>query len=217
MNGSAPPGALGAVLAGGRGSRLGGAKADVALAGRPLLSYALGALAEARLETVVCVKHGEIPRASGAFASSELTKAPRAPVRMVEEPTEPRHPLAGIVAALRWGGGRPVVALACDLPFVEPALIEFLAAAREPLVVPSVDGRPQPLLARYGSSLLPDLEDALRREAPLTRTVDALAPRYLREDELRRFGDPRRLLFNVNTPDELRQAEAILGTSERFG
>ncbi|HET9185213.1 MAG TPA: NTP transferase domain-containing protein, partial [Solirubrobacterales bacterium] len=136
------------------------------------------------------------------------TMEPQDGVTVLEEPAEPRHPLCGIVAALRLG--RPVVAVACDLPFIAPGLIEMLAGAREPLVVPTLAGRPQPLLARYEPGLLPQLEEALERREPLTRTVESLAPRLLNEDDLTRFGDPRRLLFNVNDPDDLRQAEALL-------
>jgi molybdenum cofactor guanylyltransferase len=48
--------ALGVVLAGGRGSRLGGAKPTAELGGRPLISYPLAALAAAGLEAVVVAK-----------------------------------------------------------------------------------------------------------------------------------------------------------------
>ncbi|HEV2857273.1 MAG TPA: NTP transferase domain-containing protein [Solirubrobacterales bacterium] len=186
---------LGAVLAGGRGSRLGGGKAAVELGGRPLISYPLAAIAAAGLEVVICAKQGEVSRDG---------------VTLLEEPVTPRHPLTGIVAALRAATGRPIVAVACDLPFVAPELIELLASAPEPLVVPTLEGRPQPLLARYEPSLLPELEAALEREEPLTRTIERLVPRLLAEHELARFGDPRRLLFNVNDPDDLREAEALL-------
>jgi molybdenum cofactor guanylyltransferase len=202
--------ALGAVLAGGRGSRLGGEKAGVELAGRPLISYPLAAIAATGLEAVICTKPGEpLPPSRGSFRTYLVRKEPRDQPRVVEEPAEPRHPLCGIVAALRLG--RPVVAVACDLPFVAPALIKLLAEAPERLVVPTLAGHPQPLLARYEPSLLPQLEAALEREEPLTRTVEALGPRLLAEDELARFGDPRRLLFNVNDREDLRRAEALLG------
>jgi molybdopterin-guanine dinucleotide biosynthesis protein A len=200
---------LGAVLAGGRGSRLGGGKAGIELGGRPLLSYPLAAIATAGLEAVVCAKPGEgLSRSRGSLRTSRVPKEPRDEVRVLEEPAEPRHPLCGIVAALRLG--RPAVVVACDLPFVAPGLIELLAEAREPLVVPALDGRLHPLLGRYEPSLLPELEAALEREEPLTRTVERLAPRLLAEEELARFGDPRRLLFNVNDPDDLREAESLL-------
>ncbi|MGN6664806.1 MAG: molybdenum cofactor guanylyltransferase [Solirubrobacterales bacterium] len=201
--------ALGALLAGGRGSRLGGGKAWVELGGRPLVSYPLAAIEAAGLDPVVCVKPTEF---RGSFRSLSDRKEPRNGVTVLEEPERPRHPLCGIVAVLRAGEGRPVVAVACDLPFVAPALLEFLAAAPEPLVVPVVEGRPQPLLARYEASLLPELEAALEREEPLVRAVESLRPRLLNEAELARFGDPRRLLFNVNDPDDLREAETLLAS-----
>jgi molybdopterin-guanine dinucleotide biosynthesis protein A len=201
--------ALGAALAGGRGRRLGGGQPAVELGGRPLISYPLAAIAAAGLEAVVVTKPGEGPPPSrGSFVLHRRAKEPRDSVTVLEEPAEPRHPLCGIVAALRLG--RPIVAVACDLPFVAPGLIELLAGAPEPLVMPTLDGRPQPLLARYEPSLLPQLEAALAREEPLTRTVEALDPRLLGEDDLARFGDPARLLFNVNDPDDLRRAEALL-------
>ena len=181
----------------------------VELNGRPLYSYPLAAIEAADLDAVVCTKPGEAPPPSrGSFRTYAVHKEPRDEVRVLEEPAEPRHPLCGIVAAL--GEGRPVVAVACDMPFVAPELIELLAGAREPLVIPTLDGRPQPLLARYEPSLLPQLEAAMEREEPLTRTVGSLGPRLLGEDELARFGDPRRLLFNVNDPADLREAEALL-------
>jgi hypothetical protein len=39
----------------------------------------------------------------------------------------------------------------------------------------------------------------------------ALATRVVGEDEVRRFGDPARLLRNVNTPAELADAGRALG------
>jgi molybdenum cofactor guanylyltransferase len=183
-----------AVLAGGRGSRLGGGKAAVELGGRPLISYPLAAIEATGLEAVVVTKPGE--------------ELPTGEVPLLREPELPRHPLCGIVAALR--EGRAIVSVACDLPFVAPGLIQLLAAAREPLVVPTLEKRLQPLLGRYEPSLLPEFESALGREESLTRTVESLEPRLLAERELARFGDPCRLLFNVNDRDDLRRAEALL-------
>jgi molybdopterin-guanine dinucleotide biosynthesis protein A len=187
---------LGAVLAGGSGSRLGGAKATVELAGRPLLSYPLAAFAAAGIEPLVVAK-----------AETEL---PPLECPVLREPEEPRHPLAGIVAALREAGGRPLVVLACDMPLADPALLAELAAAPEPLVVPVPGGRPQPLQARYSAALLPALAAALGRREPLRRTVEALSPRLLDDAELARFGDLERLFLNVNDASDLRRAADIL-------
>jgi molybdenum cofactor guanylyltransferase len=189
----ASPTALGAVLAGGAGRRLGGSKALAELAGRPLLSYPLEALEEAALEAVVVAKPG--------------SALPPLECQAVREAELPRHPLCGIVAALRHAGGRPVVAVACDMPFASPRLLAALASAAEPLVVPAPGGRLQPLQARYGPELLPALEAALEREEPLRRSVAALGPRLLGDAELSRLGDPELSFFNVNDAGDLHQAE----------
>lgn len=188
--------AIGAVLAGGRGGRIGGAKATVELAGRPLISYPLAAVAAAGLEPIVVAK-----------PDSEL---PPLSCRVVHEPELPRHPLCGIVAALRVAEGRPVIAVACDMVLADPRLLAHLAAADDPLLVPAIGGQPQPLLARYGPGLLAPLEAALERQEPLRRSVEALSPRLLGERELSRFGDPQRLLLNVNDGEDLRAAERLL-------
>jgi molybdopterin-guanine dinucleotide biosynthesis protein A len=191
---------VGAVLAGGRGSRLGGAKALVELAGRPLIDQPLAAVEAAGLEPVVVAK--------GA------SKMPPIAAPVIREPDRPRHPLCGIVAALRYAGGRPLVVVGCDMPFVGAALLAWLASTSEPLVVPSLGGDPQPLPARYDDSLLPALEDALAGAASLRGTIESLQPRLVAEDVLARFGDPTRLCFNVNTPTDLEAAERMLKAVE---
>ena len=47
--------------------------------------------------------------------------------------------------------------------------------------------------------------------------VAALDPYVIAEDRVARFGDPERIFFNVNTPDDLAEAERLLGdTNGRF-
>ena len=190
---------VGAVLAGGAGTRMGEPKATVELGGRPLLEYPLAAMEAAGLESVVVVKPD--------------SRLPPIAVARWDEPAEPRHPLCGIVTALERAEGRPVVVVACDMPFVTAELVAWLAAAPEPLVVPRAGGRLHPLLARYDPSLLGKLRDALGRGAPLHETVTRLRAREVGEDELRRFGDPARLLFNVNELADLAPAERLLAGS----
>ena len=131
---------LGAVLAGGAASRMGGSKAGALLEGRPLIEYPLRALM-ARLSDVAVI----------AKADTDLPELPGG-VRRVDEPDEPRHPAAGIVAALEAAAGRPALVLACDLPQAGEATVDALLAepAGGSLVVAAVSqGRVQPLMARY--------------------------------------------------------------------
>jgi molybdopterin-guanine dinucleotide biosynthesis protein A len=183
---------IGVVLAGGLGRRLGGAKANAELRGRPLVSYPVNALREALEDVVILAK-----------ADTPLPAIAGVPVWI--EPPEPRHPLAGIVHALGLAAGRGVLVCAADMPFVTPGLVRRIALtdpAGAPAVVPVCGGELQPLLALY----LPGAAAALRagaREAtrPLRAEVAAIGPRLLEIDDGRAF-------FNVNTPEDLRSAEA---------
>ena len=184
------------VLAGGDGRRMGVPKATVTLGGRPLISYPLAAARDARLDAAVVAKRD--------------TPLPRLNVPVWTEADEPRHPLRGLVTALECADGRPVLALACDLPFTTPELLGWLARLRGPAAIPRVGGRLQPVLARYEPVVLEQLRAALAAERPLEDAVGALRSRPVVEAQLRRFGPPARLTFNVNTPDQLAEAEAML-------
>lgn len=184
-----------AILAGGRATRLGGDKVSASLAGRPLISYPLEAAHAANAEIVVVAK-----------PSTEL---PELEVQVLHEPPEPVHPLCGIVTALKRAGDQPLVVIAADMPFVTGELLAWIAALPDRLAVPAHGGRLHPLLGRYEPSLLPELEPALAAEAPLQGTVASMHPREIGEDELAAFGTPERLLFNVNTPDDLEAAEGL--------
>jgi molybdopterin-guanine dinucleotide biosynthesis protein A len=185
---------IGVILAGGIGRRIGGSKAIVGLSGRPLISYPLQAMAGA-LEQVAII----------AKADTKLPSLPGVTVWI--EPDEPRHPLVGIVQALALADGRPVLVCAADLPFVTSDLIGRLANADPqgaPAVLAAHKGEIQPLLGCYRPSAI-DLLGPAAREAkvPLRAAVSALRPHLIEVD------DPD-LLFNVNAPDDLLQAAAML-------
>ncbi|MGH2985023.1 MAG: molybdenum cofactor guanylyltransferase [Solirubrobacterales bacterium] len=189
-------GAIGAVLAGGRSRRMGSPKALVGLAGHPLIAHVLAAVEAASLEPVVIAK----------------PDSPLPPVscRVLREPAKPIHPLQGLLTALAASGGRPVVALACDMPFVPPALLEWLAGLDGGAAVVEATGRVQPLLARYEPTVAPALEAALAGGASAQEAVSGLDPRIVTETELARFGDPELICLNVNTPADLERAAAVI-------
>jgi molybdopterin-guanine dinucleotide biosynthesis protein A len=100
------------------------------------------------------------------------------------------------------------------MPFVSPALLTKLATSSERLVVPSAGGRLHPLLARYEAELLEPLRAALAAQRPLQEVVAELDPRLIEEHELGEFGEPARLLFNVNDRADLAEAERLLAAAD---
>jgi molybdenum cofactor guanylyltransferase len=185
--------AIGVVLAGGVGRRIGGDKAMVELEGRPLVLYPLAVLRSVLDEVVVVAKQSTILPPLDADVAIWL------------EADEPRHPLLGIVHALRCARGRPVIVVAGDMPFVTRGLVSALARERShgaPVVVPRAAGHLQPLCARYDPRALTALA-ASDFGAPVTEVVAALSPRIVDWPDDEPF-------FNVNHPEDILQAAALL-------
>lgn len=193
---------VGVILGGGEGLRIGGSKLAVELRGRPLIEYPLAAMQRAVPEVAVIAKSDVV-----------LPDLPGAMVWI--EPDRPRNPLLGIVEALALAGGRPVLVCPADLPLITSALLQALADSPDddsPAVVASVDGVIQPLVGCYrpqaaallagAAKLTADgvLDDELVRAA-----VTAIAPCRFE------VADPAQL-FDVNTPDDLLQASAMLAS-----
>jgi molybdopterin-guanine dinucleotide biosynthesis protein A len=181
------------VLAGGLGRRIGGDKAIVELEGRPLLEYPLHALLAVLDEVAVVAKPD----------TALPTLDPRVAVWLEDD--EPRHPMAGVLQALRCAEGRAVVVLAGDMPFVPPLLVRALATA-DALGAAAVVARSghglQPLCARYEPSALAALE-GFDATAPARALVGALDPLVLEVVD-------EGLLINVNSPEDLLMAATTL-------
>jgi len=183
---SHPADAVAVVLAGGRSRRMGSPKALVELGGRPLIAWPLAAAAEAGLEVVVVAKSG--------------SPLPTLEVPVWAEPERPSHPLAGLVAALERAAPRPIVALACDMPFVPAALIARLAALDAVAAAPAGEAFP----ARYAGAALPVLRTGLERAAPLRALLADVGAAEVDA------GGPPHALLGVNDPAGLARAAALL-------
>ncbi|WP_034620782.1 molybdenum cofactor guanylyltransferase [Cellulomonas sp. URHE0023] len=133
------------VLAGGRGSRLGGSsKPEVVVGGRALLDHALDAVTDAARTVIV-----------------GPPSVARPGVRTVLEDPPDGGPVAGLAAGLAALGSSScelVAVLACDVPRAGGALRALLDAAAVDGVdgarLVSTEGRPQHLVAVYRSSAL---------------------------------------------------------------
>ena len=179
------------VLAGGASRRMGAPKPLAELGGRPLIVYPAEAALATRLPVAIVAKAWMYLPAFG--------------VPTWIEPDEPVHPLTGIVAALEHAG-EPVVAVACDQPWLEPELIARVAAAEGPAAF-TVDGRLEPFPARWEPAALGTLREALAARAPLRATLETLEPTILGEI------DPA-VVAGVNTPEALAEARRRLGSEE---
>jgi molybdenum cofactor guanylyltransferase len=199
--------AVGLLLAGGAGARLGGPapKALAMLEGETLLARAMRTLAGT---CRTCV-----------LAAGDRADLPDAGWPKVADAHGMRGPLAGIVAGLAFAAGRPLLALAVDFPLVGPAflgaLLDRLRAPWE-AVVPAPGGVAQPVCAAYAAAALAPLDTRLRAgERSVSDALAALTVLRLGDDALAELGIEPNALLNVNHPADLEEAARHLRAAAR--
>lgn len=126
-------------------------------------------------------------------------------------------PLGGLATGLAARDGWHIC-VACDLPFVQPAVFRYLLAQADEnwdALIPLVGGQAQPLHALYHRRCLAAIEAALRAGE---RRMDSFLPqvrtRFVPEEALRAIDPDLRSFVNVNTPEEWAAAEEIAGPAQ---
>jgi molybdenum cofactor guanylyltransferase len=180
--------AAGLLLTGGSSRRLGVDKATLRIGDERLVDHVARALVGA-VSPVVEVGPG--------YTS----------LRAVREDPPGAGPLAALVAgadALRAAGAPTrVVVLAVDLPFVDATVVEWLATHPAPeSVVPVVDGRHQPLCARYTADALTTARELVAAGERSMRALVAVTPLHeAHEDEWHEVATAR-TFRDVDTADD---------------
>lgn len=170
-------GLTGILLVGGASRRFGSPKALAELDGETLAERAwrtLGRIADERI------------------AVGKLADRLALPFPLLDDDSDVRAPLAGVIAGLGAASYDRALVLPVDTPLVSAAELRRLADAGGDVAVPSTG----PLPGAYSRSALPQLEASLREGRLALR--DAIAPLVVRIVEV----DPAALV-NVNTPAEL--------------
>lgn len=163
-----------------------------------------------RLVTALRVATGADPV---LVANAPDAEAWAAGLTVVRDPRPDCGSLGGIYAALTAGAG-PVLLVAWDMPFVTAELLEALVAGAPAwdAFLPESGGPRgvEPLCAVYGTACVEpisrQLDDEDYRAVGFHETVRV---GHLPLETVSRFGDPDILFFNVNTPDDLAQAEEL--------
>lgn len=190
------------ILAGGFGRRLGRDKATTEAGGRPLLHWSALAAAQVTDDIVVARRPDQqFPPLDGVDW------------RETVDHRHDRGPLAGLEAALPLIRHDLAVAVACDMPFLQPGLLRAVAAACEEaaIAMPRIDGVAQPLLAAYRASIVPQATRLLDEGDGRIRALLPLVEHRILDVEELRVHDPKLQSFtNVNQPEDLGAVEQAL-------
>lgn len=189
------PDVTGALVAGGRAARMGGAvKGLLRVEGQTIAARSLRLFDELFAGALVVANQPAPYAALGVPVVGDAIPGKGAP--------------GGLHAALLAAPTPWVFAAACDMPFLSRAAIDLLAARRgaapdAPAVVPRWQGRFEPLHALWSRACLPLLEAALLGGDPSLQALVRLVGAAVVEEEAWRSVDPDGLAFeNVNTPED---------------
>lgn len=219
----------GIVLAGGASRRMGRDKAWIELDGKFLIERVLDALRQVCSETIIVTNAAGFEGLSARFVSE----------RIVPDEFPNAGSLGGLYSGLNAAENELAFAVACDMPFLNPTLIQELIsfssnydiviasaqdAARQAKKIES-SGEParetakrfhlHPLHAAYRKTCLAPMRDAIaRNDLRMISFHDRVRVRVVEQAEIEKI-DPKLNSFrNVNTPEELERAELFLRESQ---
>jgi molybdopterin-guanine dinucleotide biosynthesis protein A len=196
------------ILAGGMASRMGGGdKPLIIVGGHPLVDWIVGRLK--RQSGPIAISANGDPR---RFA---LVTYPVLP-----DTRQGMGPLGGVLSAMKWAATMAsppshVLVVAGDTPFLPSDLVQRLLEAtngrKDTIIVASSDGQLHPTIALWPLTMLVHVANALDGDKPrrLTHWLDRLGCHSVEWSS-----DPFDPFFNINTPDELEQAEALVALNK---
>lgn len=198
----------GLIIAGGRSTRFGDQDKAVAdLAGTPMIRRVADRVTAVTDELVVNCRTDQRSAIEEALAGVDPEPA------YAEDPEPDEGPMAGIAAGLRTVEAEYAFVVACDMPFVDPALAEFLfdRAEGRDAAVPRTGEWYQPTQAVYRATATADACEAAldRGERRIVAALDDLDFVEIDGEEVERRASAE-TFENLNTREEFEAA------AERF-
>ena len=187
------PGVTGGVLAGGRSRRFGRNKALANVHGAPMIERVVRVLQQVFERVILSANDPEPYRFLG--------------LPTVEDIHPGVGPLGGLHAGLTHMPDDAGFFTACDMPFLDPGLIRYMArlSPGADAVIPKIGKYVEPLHALYGKRCLAPLLQAIERgERRIVSFYPAIRIRYVTESEIRAFDPNLDAFTDVNRPEELR-------------
>jgi len=193
------------VLAGGKSLRLGRDKALEEIGGQSLIERVIARLNPLDTEIIL------------ATAQSNLSLLPDLGVKTVVDVYPGKGALGGIYSGLKASPSFHSLVVACDMPFLNIALLRYLIelCPAFDVVIPKVDEKMEPLHAVYSKNCLVPIEAMLRLDRlKISDLLNAVKVRYVEDAEVEKF-DPERLsFFNINSKADLERARSLLEKEE---
>ena len=191
----------GVLLAGGKSRRMGEDKRYLVVGEQTLLERSLGVLRSMFHEVLVVIAQDSVPLDIDA--------------RVVRDLVPDCGSLGGIYTGLTQATTPYIFAVACDMPFLNQAVITQFTNRRDTadIVMARLATRLHPMHALYGKGCLPAMEQMIvARQLKIQELVShaSLRVQYVTEADLLSIDPSWRSFHNVNTPEDLEAACSLL-------
>jgi molybdenum cofactor guanylyltransferase len=191
----------GVLLAGGNSRRMGEDKRYLVVGEQTLLERGLAVLRSIFQEVLVVIAQDSLPLKVAA--------------RVVRDLVPDCGSLGGLYTGLTQATTPYIFVVACDMPFLDPAVITQFTSRRASadIVIAKLAARLHPMHALYGKGCLPVLEQMIRaRQLKIQEMLShaSLHVRYVTDADLLTIDPSGRSFQNVNTPADLEVARSLL-------
>jgi len=178
----------GAVLAGGKSSRMGRDKALLVLDGVPFIEHIARTLQQVLARVMIVSDHGEDYRFLGLPIYADIYKN--------------CGPLAGVHSALTHSTTDSLFIVSCDLPMLTPAIVRYVVDLKKhgDVTLLSTENNLQPLCGLYKRHCLPVVEKHLKQaQYSVLRCLQEMRT-VIPSSSLATANSSHPPLMNVNTP-----------------
>jgi molybdopterin-guanine dinucleotide biosynthesis protein A len=199
----------GVLLAGGKSRRMGEDKRYLLVGQETLLDRGLRILRSVFRDVLVVI-------------AQDSPSLENPSVRVLRDLVPDCGSLGGLYTGLKTAATPSVFVVACDMPFLDPAVIATFTAlaGTADIVMAKLAGPLHPMHAVYSKACLPIVERMIKaRELKIQQMVEhpSLTVRYVTEADLTAVDPDGQSFHNVNTPDDLAAARAVLANRQISG
>ncbi len=187
----------GIILAGGKNSRIAMTKALIQLGEQTIIERTVRLFRQLFDEVIIVTNSFDDYAHLGVTLTADLIPE--------------TGPLGGLYSGLMLSSSDYSFVVACDMPFIDPAIIlhlqNYTYSGNYDVIVPEFNGFIEPLFAFYSKKCIPTILDHLNQKDFKIRSCYSRVK--VKEVPCHHFNAIEKAFFNINTREDLQQARKL--------
>lgn len=127
-------------------------------------------------------------------------------VKVISDIAAGHGPIGGILSGLSASRDHYNFVVACDMPFINPALMKYMRRNSSgcDIVVPRIGKRYEPLFCIYSKDCIGRIRAFVGKKIlKVSGFFPEVKVKEISREEVARFGCPEKIFMNLNTPEDL--------------